>query len=288
MSASASGRDRFPWERDWRTPGAYLAAFKQTPDQLSVVFFGHDQKMNVHGYPGGCLARACSGEPSADRTSRRCLAAIEQVSGLTCVHFIGNDRKLTIHWETGGAPWEGPLAISSQALAPPGGGVALVKQESDLTTALFLGDTASFMPSGPSALFPRRRSLAAEPATSLARRAANRNEAARRLTVTLFGGPTNEIQVVWGQRGEHGNVRRIIPEMVKLIPTWSEGAYYPYMIREGERSWYLDSNATSTGAFITRQAYVFAYESEGVGRSTSHARAVRAKPRLSTWFLFLF
>jgi hypothetical protein len=254
-------------------PGAYLAAFNQTPDQLSVVFFGHDQKMSVHWVPGlGVWQGPVPVSPLPIAPPGACLAAIEQVPGLTCVHFIGNDRKLTIHWVPGGAPWEGPLAISPQPLAPPGGGVALVKQESDLTTALFLGDHGELYAQWAVGLTPPWQGPLQLTPANVAPRGAPliATKQLEDLTVTLFGGPTNEIQVVWGQRGEHwkGPVR-INPEMVKLIPTWSEGAYYPYMIREAQRSWYLGSNATPTGAFsYGGKAYVFAYESEGVGQST--------------------
>jgi hypothetical protein len=249
-------------------PGAFLAPIKQRANQLSVLFIGNDQKLNVHWVIGGGTwegPEALSPGPVAPPGAY--LAAIKHPPDQTLVVFIGNDGKLNVHWVFGGGKWEGPAWLSPKRVAPPGGGVTLVTQVPNQTSALFLGDQGELMVQwvigggtwqGPHQISTPNIAPVGAPLVAI-----NQFDDA---TSVLFGGPTDEMQVAWViGGGTWQGPARINPDMVKLTPVLKDSTFHPFTIREAQRTWVLGGDATPTGAFsYDGKVFVFTVANEGV------------------------
>jgi hypothetical protein len=122
--------------------GAHVGAAKRTDDELYVVYFGKSGQMCSHRVIGTSAWPATPDfvGPQHPELSGAWLAPILQVERQLTVLFIGHDQKLNAYFIDDGPTWAGPISIGlTSNVAPPGGGLAVVKQNPTLTTAVYFG-----------------------------------------------------------------------------------------------------------------------------------------------------
>ena len=266
--------------------GAYIAAIKQTDDQLNLLFIGVDEKLNLywvkpgeswHG-PFSVGTRPKVAPPGA------CLAAIKQLPSLTTVVFFGYDRKLNVQCVEGAGSWSEPISMGKEPVAQPGSSVACVVRPAQgpfpsRTHALAISDAGDLIEyyvdgteswTGPCVIAIR---TGAPPGSSLV---ATRQNAVQ--STVLHGGFTTELKVSWVpdgsdlpegdpfERDRHdrvllrwGGPDRINPFMVNLFPVLApNGNFFPFTVKEGDVTSPLPMDSAPEGAFTYEAcAYVF-------------------------------
>jgi hypothetical protein len=231
------------------TPGAHLVAFKQRPEQVTVMYLGLDNKLTamwvVHrpNQPNSDIwqgpAPAVPGSHFGRVNSR--LTASVQGAEQWDVFLIGLEGSVDVYWSRAGRPWEGPFPIAPPGRAVAGAGIASVHQLDDQLTVLF---------SGPD-------------------------------------GALEVCWVTWSAPDWKGPVR-INPEMFGIRYLIRDGRFWPFTLRgdptDAARLWTLDHDETPTGAFSHGER-VFVYVVAGRERSVSFLSS-SARPDLPEPYKF--
>jgi hypothetical protein len=249
-------------------PGAGITAFRQQDDLLTVAFFGHDRRLNVQWVVGGGVwGGPVPVSPNPVAPPGSCLTAFRQLEDQVTVAFIGSDGKLNVHWVEGAGTWQGPVPVSPNPIAQPGAGITAAPQLPGQWTVAYLGVNGEMLVQwvvgggvwqGPVPVTPGHVGPAGGPISAIMQR--------DDLMTVVHGGAGDELNVefvVGG--GVWQGPFRINPPMVNLWPVLgADGAFQPFTLREGQRTWLLGSDATPTGAFtFDDRVFVFVLDVEG-------------------------
>ncbi len=217
--------------------GACLAAVKQMPNLTTVVFFGHDRKLNVQWVTGaGRWSEPISmGTAQIARPGSAVACVVRPVQGpfpsRTHALAISEETDLIEYYVDGSESWRGPCVIAIRTGAPPGSSLVAMRQNAVQSTVLHGGSTTELKVSWVSdvADLPEQERVPLQ-----------RDEHER--VLLRWGGPD-----------------RINPFMVKLFPVLDTvtGVFFPFTIKEKNRPPVtLLKDSAPEGAF-TYEAYAY-------------------------------